>query len=945
MDKIVIKGAREHNLKNIDVDIPRNTLTVITGVSGSGKSSLAFDTIYAEGQRRYVESLSAYARQFLGKLEKPDVDYIEGLSPAISIEQKTTSRNPRSTVGTVTEIYDYLRLLFARIGIPHDPITGDRLARQSTDEIIDTILKFPVDTKVMLISPVVRGRKGEHIKLLRDAHHAGYVRARIDGKIVSTSDPPKLHKNKKHSIGIVIDRIKVAPTERSRIAESVELALEMSNGFVDAQCMDNDKRLHSFSRHYAYTTDEGEAAFPELEPRLFSFNSPYGACPQCHGLGEIQEFDPDLIMPNSYLSYNQGGLVPFNPTSRWHRSVFEGVAEALRFSLNEPFSSLSQSAMRQLFYGTTMNVNVRYRNKDATLNYVRNKPFIGVIPELRRRYAETSSETMKKWYEKFMSVGACDQCNGRRLRKESLAVKIHNKNIEQVCDLTIEQALPFFDSATFNKREQAVCSEVIREIHSRLSFLNNVGLGYISLDRKAATLSGGEAQRIRLASQIGSSLVGVLYVLDEPTIGLHQRDNDRLLNTLRHLRDLGNTLLVVEHDEQTIRSADYIIELGPRAGVHGGEVVAYGSIQDICKVKQSLTGQYLNQDLILPLPLERRQGNGNYLQVRGARHNNLQNINVSIPLGVLSMITGVSGSGKSSLLNGIIFPQVANQLHYTYHSAGEHDRITGTESITRIIQIDQNPIGRTPRSNPATYVGFFTPIRELFGELPLAKSRGYKPGRFSFNVSGGRCEVCQGAGTIKIEMHFLSDVYITCDSCKGKRFNHETLEVRYKGNNIYDVLSMTVDEAAELFSPIPRIYTHLSMLQAVGLGYITLGQSALTFSGGEAQRIKLATELAKRETGSTLYILDEPTTGLHYADVINLVNVIHSLVNHGNSVIIIEHNLDMIAQADYLIDLGPEGGKAGGTVCATGAPEEVARINDSHTGVYLRDYFARHTAH
>ena len=943
MDKLIIKGAREHNLKDITVEMPRDKFVVITGVSGSGKSSLAFDTIYAEGQRRYVESLSAYARQFLGRLDKPDVDYIEGLSPAISIEQRTTSRNPRSTVGTVTEIYDYLRLLFARIGVPHHPVSGERLERQSTDEIIDAITEYPRHTKIMLISPVIRGRKGEHNKLLKDAHKAGYSKARIDGKIVSTASPPKLAAKKKHSIGIVVDRIKIDAKERSRIAEAVELALEMSGGFVDVQEIDSDAPARSFSLNYSYTTKGGETAFPELEPRLFSFNSPYGACPLCHGIGEKQEFDIDLIMPDDRLSYNQGALIPFRPTSVWHRSIFTAVAETLKFSLDDPMGSLPKDTLKQLFNGTRDSVKITYQNKDGRLNYTRTAPFPGVIPELRRRYKETASENMRTWFESFMSTGTCSLCQGKRLKEEALAVQVLGKNIEQICELTIERALPVFREDKFSKREQLICKEVIREIYNRLTFLNNVGLGYISLHRKAGTLSGGEAQRIRLASQIGSSLTSVLYVLDEPTIGLHQRDNDRLLDTLRHLRDLGNTLIVVEHDEQTIRCADYIVELGPGAGVHGGNLVASGTVEEVCKIKKSLTAQYLARKLALPLPKKRRGGNGKQLTIKGMRHNNLKNLSVTLPLGMLVLITGVSGSGKSSLLNGVIYPALSNHLHGSDRKGGKYRAITGKDAINKIIQIDQSPIGRTPRSNPATYVGFFTAIRELFQELPISKTRGYRAGRFSFNVQGGRCEICQGGGIIKLEMHFLSDVCVTCDACKGKRFNQETLEVHYKGKNIHDVLCMTVDEAADFFRNITSIYRSLSMLQSVGLGYIALGQSALTFSGGEAQRIRLANELSRRDTGDTLYILDEPTTGLHCADVSNLVKVIHSLVGKGNSVVVIEHNLDMIAQADHIIDLGPEGGDAGGTLCAEGTPEQLTKMKGTYTGVYLKEYLARYS--
>ena len=952
MDDIFVKGAREHNLKNIDVRIPRNTLTVVTGVSGSGKSSLAFDTIYAEGQRRYVESLSAYARQFLDRLHKPDVDYIEGLSPAISIEQKTAGRNPRSTVGTITEIYDYLRLLFARIGIPHDPKSGKKLERQSVDDIIAHIRGYAEGTKLMLLSPVVRGRKGEHHKILGDAYKAGFTKARIDGKIFPLERVPKLGKQKKHTIEIIIDRIMVSPAQKSRIAESVETALEMSGGLLNVELLDdqrpNTKKSdatdgarscsRSFSVYYAYEDNDDEVAFPELEPRLFSFNSPQGACSTCSGLGAVLEFDIHKIIPNPKLSFNQGGIVPYNPNANWWRSIFASLAKALDFSLDQPIESISAPIMRQLLSGTKQEVNITYVNESGSLTYSRDRHYLGIVNELRRRYRQTTSDRVKEWLEGFMHYGTCLTCNGMRLRKEALAVKVHSKNIDQISHLTIAEALPLFNPQKFNAKERAICKEVIKEIHQRLSFLQNVGLSYISLNRTAVTLSGGEAQRIRLATQIGSQLVGVLYVLDEPTIGLHQRDNERLLQTLTALRDMGNTLLIVEHDEQTIRRADHIVELGPHAGSHGGQLVISGSIEQINAEPKSLTAQFLNGALAIPLPNERKRGNGNTLHINGARHHNLKKINVDIPLGTLTIICGVSGSGKSSLLSGIVYPLLANTIHNSSHTIGKHDGCSGIEHINKVVQIDQSPIGRTPRSNPATYVGFFTDIRQLFGELPISKARGYKAGRFSFNVSGGRCETCQGAGTLRIEMHFLSDVYVECEACKGTRFNRETLEVTYKGKNIHEVLRMTVDDAQEFFSAIPRVKRHLDMLQAVGLGYITLGQSALTFSGGEAQRIKLSPELARRDTGNTFYILDEPTTGLHHADVMKLINVLHALVNKGNTVVIIEHNLDVIAQADYLIDLGPEGGEGGGYLCTSGTPEQVSKAEGSFTAVYLRQH-------
>lgn len=943
MNDLFVKGAREHNLKNIDVRIPRDTLTVITGVSGSGKSSLAFDTIYAEGQRRYVESLSAYARQFLDRLHKPDVDYIEGLSPAISIEQKTAGRNPRSTVGTITEIYDYLRLLFARVGIPHDPKSGKKLERQSVDDIVSHIRAYPEGTKLILLSPVIRSRKGEHHKMLEDAHRAGFTKGQIDGEIKSLYPTPKLSKQKKHTIEIIIDRIIVSPAQRGRIAESVEMALEMSGGMLNVQLLESDKPSapRSFSIYYAYEEDDEEVGFPELEPRLFSFNSPQGACPACSGLGAVLEFDPKKIIPDSELSFNQGGIIPYNPQAKWWHSIFQSLSEALDFSLDQPIKTISKSVMQQLWHGTKKAFRITYISEKIT--YTNERHYRGIIDELRRRYQQTTSDRVKDWLEGFMNYGACLSCRGARLRKEALAVKVHGKNIDQISHLTVAEALPLFAPKKFHAKEKLICKEVIKEIHDRLRFLQDVGLGYISLNRTAVTLSGGEAQRIRLATQIGSQLVGVLYVLDEPTIGLHQRDNERLLGTLAALRDMGNTLLIVEHDEQTIRSADHIVELGPQAGSRGGELVASGSVAEVCQIPHSLTAQFLDGALSIPLPKNRRAGNGHQLIVKGAAEHNLKNIDIAIPLGTLSVICGVSGSGKSTLLNGIIYPLLSNALHRSTHVVGKHRGGKGIERIDKVVQIDQNAIGRTPRSNPATYVGFFTDIRQLFGELPISKARGYKPGRFSFNVSGGRCEACQGAGTLKIEMHFLSDVYVECETCKGTRFNRETLEVTYKGRNIHEVLRMTVDDACEFFAAIPRVKRQLDMLRAVGLGYITLGQSALTFSGGEAQRIKLSPELARRDTGDTFYILDEPTTGLHQSDVIKLTNVLHTLVEKGNTVAVIEHNLDVIAQADYLIDLGPEGGDAGGYLCASGTPEEVSVCDGSFTGQYLQEHLRVHS--
>lgn len=943
MNDLFVKGAKEHNLKNIDIRIPRDTLTVITGVSGSGKSSLAFDTIYAEGQRRYVESLSAYARQFLDRLHKPDVDYIEGLSPAISIEQKAAGRNPRSTVGTITEIYDYLRLLFARIGVPHDPKSGKKLERQSVDDIVAHIRAYPEGTKLILLSPVVRSRKGEHHKILEDAHRAGFTKGRIDGQMQKLHPMPKLSKQKKHTIEIIVDRIIVSPAQRGRIAESVEAALEMSSGLLNVQLIESneDSDSRSFSIYYAYEEDGEEVGFPELEPRLFSFNSPQGACPTCSGLGAVLEFDSQKIIPNPDLSFNQGGVVPYNPHANWWHSIFESLAQTLDFSLDQPIKTIPKSVMKQLWHGTKETINITYKSEKIT--YTSKRHYRGIIEELRRRYQQTTSDRVKEWLEGFMHYGVCLTCGGARLRKEALAVKVHSKNIDQISNLTVAEALPLFAPKKFNAKEKQICKEVIKEIHNRLHFLQNVGLGYISLNRTAVTLSGGEAQRIRLATQIGSQLVGVLYVLDEPTIGLHQRDNERLLGTLIALRDMGNTLIIVEHDEQTIRSADYIVELGPQAGTHGGELVASGTVAEVCQIPHSLTAQFLAGKLSIPVPQKRRTGNGQKLTIKGAAEHNLKNIDIRIPLGTLTVICGVSGSGKSTLLNGIIYPLLSNTINRNTHAIGKYKSSGGIDQINKVVQINQSPIGRTPRSNPATYVGFFTDIRQLFGELPTSKVRGYKPGRFSFNVSGGRCETCQGAGTLKIEMHFLSDVYVECEVCQGTRFNRETLEITYRGRNIHEVLQMTVDDARDFFAAIPRVKQQLDMLHAVGLGYITLGQSALTFSGGEAQRIKLSPELARRDTGNTFYILDEPTTGLHQSDVIKLIKVLHTLVEKGNTIVVIEHNLDVIAQADYLIDLGPEGGNAGGYLCADGTPEEVSDSKDSFTGRYLREHLHAHS--
>ena len=940
---LIVKGAREHNLKNIDIELPRDKLIVVSGLSGSGKSSLAFDTIFAEGQRRYVESLSAYARQFLGRMDKPDVDHIEGLSPAISIEQKSTHRNPRSTVGTVTEIYDYYRLLFARTGHPHCPECGKEIREQSVDQIIETIFTFPEGTKLQLLAPIIRGKKGEHQKILDDARAAGFVRARIDGMLVNLDETVHLEKQKKHTIEIVVDRIVLKEDARKRLSQSVETALESSGGILLVSCLEpgaeNEHEVF-FSQHNA-CPDCG-ISISELQPRLFSFNNPYGACPECTGLGLKQEFDLDLILPDRSLSFDEGALIPYNPDSAWNRSRFEALAKKYGFSLATPFDKLTKKQLDIIFHGTGDEaLDFVYRNRERTGQFNYHQPWPGVMADMRRRYNETYSESQKEFYEKFMSTLECELCHGKRLKKEALAVTVGGVSIFDLSSLSVGDTIDFFDKLSLTETEQEIARQILKEIIARLNFMKNVGLDYLSLERKAATLSGGEAQRIRLATQIGSSLIGVLYILDEPSIGLHQRDNQRLIDTLLYLRDLGNTLIVVEHDEQTLRTADYIVDLGPGAGVHGGYVVAKGTPEEVMKVKKSLTGQYLAGTLTMEIPSERRSGNGHQLVIEGATEHNLKDITASFPLGVFSCVTGVSGSGKSTLLSDVLYPAASNAIMRTHYSVGACKKISGLEHLDKVINIDQSPIGRTPRSNPATYVGVFTAIRDLFANLPESRVRGYKPGRFSFNVRGGRCENCQGDGTITIEMNFLPDVYITCDVCHGRRFNRETLEVRYKGKSIADVLSMTIEEAAEFFAPIPSIARKLETLLSVGLGYIQLGQSALTLSGGEAQRVKLANELSRRSTGKTLYILDEPTTGLHFADVKQLMTVIHRLVDQGNTVIMIEHNLDVIMQADHVVDLGPEGGIRGGTVVATGTPEHIATVKKSWTGKYLREMMDR----
>lgn len=942
---LVVKGAREHNLKNIDIELPRDKLIVISGLSGSGKSSLAFDTIFAEGQRRYVESLSAYARQFLGRMDKPDIDYIEGLSPAISIEQKSTHRNPRSTVGTVTEIYDYYRLLYARTGHAHCPECGKEIREQSVDQIIETIFTFEEGTKLQLLAPVVRGKKGEHQKIIDDARTAGFVRARIDGLLVSLDEEIRLDKQKKHTVEIIVDRIVLKDDSRKRLAQSVETALEISGGILLVSCREKDSdNEHEvfFSQHNA-CPDCG-ISMPELQPRLFSFNNPFGACPECTGLGLKQEFDIDLILPDRTLSFNQGALVPYNPDSAWNRSRFEALAKKYNFSLDTPFEKLSKKVLSIIFNGSGDEaIDFIYRNRERTGQFQYHQSWPGVIADMKRRYNETYSESQKEFYEKFMSTLECELCHGKRLKKEALAVTVGGTNIFDLSSLSVADSIAFFEKLDLSDTEQEIAQQILKEITARLSFMKNVGLDYLSLERKASTLSGGEAQRIRLATQIGSSLIGVLYILDEPSIGLHQRDNQRLIDTLLYLRDLGNTLIVVEHDEQTLRTADFIVDLGPGAGVHGGTVVAKGTPEEVMKVKKSLTGQYLAGTLTMNIPEERRTGNGKSLVLDGVTEHNLQNIAVSFPLGVFTCVTGVSGSGKSTLLSDVLYPAASNALMRTHYTQGACRTISGFEHLDKVINIDQSPIGRTPRSNPATYVGVFTAIRDLFANLPESRTRGYKPGRFSFNVRGGRCENCQGDGTITIEMNFLPDVYITCDVCHGRRFNRETLDIRYKGKTIADVLSMTIEEASDFFAPIPSIARKLETLLSVGLGYIQLGQSALTLSGGEAQRVKLANELSRRSTGNTLYILDEPTTGLHFADVKQLMAVIHRLVDQGNTVIMIEHNLDVIMQADHVVDLGPEGGIRGGTIMATGTPEHVAKVKKSWTGKYLREMMERST--
>ena len=932
---IIVKGAREHNLKNVDVEIPRNKLVVFTGLSGSGKSSLAFDTIYAEGQRRYVESLSSYARQFLGQMEKPQVDYIEGLSPAISIDQKTTSKNPRSTVGTVTEIYDYLRLLYARIGIPHCPVCGREISRQTVDDIVDSVLELPEGTRIQVMAPIARGKKGQFVKELESAKKDGYVRVRVDGIIYDLSEKIELDKNKKHNIEIVVDRLVVKESIRSRLADSIETATGLSNGILLVDVIDGEEKLYSLD----YACPEHGVSIEELEPRMFSFNNPFGACPTCSGLSVFMKPDPNLIVPDKNLSLRQGAI----KASGWNNAdggtiaqmYMEGIANKYDFTLDTPFKDIPADGVDAIMYGTKgEKLKLTRRNEYGTGSYM--TAFEGICNNIERRYKETTSDWSRAELEQCMSTVKCPDCHGARLRKESLCVTVGGINIDEFANKSIVKAIEFLDSLTLTDREQMIAKLIVKEIKDRLTFLRSVGLGYLTLARSSASLSGGESQRIRLATQIGSSLVGVLYILDEPSIGLHQRDNEKLLNTLRNLRDIGNTLIVVEHDEDTMRAADYIVDVGPGAGIHGGNIVCTGTAEDIMNCKESITGQYLSGRKKIPVPAKRRKGNGKSLKIIGARENNLKNIDAEIPLGEFVCITGVSGSGKSSLINEILYKRLVTELNGAKKVAGAHTDILGIDNLDKVIAIDQSPIGRTPRSNPATYTGVFNDIRDLFASTAEAKARGYKANRFSFNVKGGRCEACQGDGIVKIEMHFLADIYVPCDVCKGARYNRETLEVKYKGKNIYDVLEMTVEEGLEFFSSIPKIKRKLQTLYDVGLGYVKIGQPATTLSGGEAQRVKLSTELSRRSTGKTVYILDEPTTGLHTADVHKLIEVLHRLVDNGNSVIVIEHNLDVIKTADWILDLGPEGGDEGGEIIAQGTPEQVAATEGSYTGQYLK---------
>ena len=940
---IKIRGAKEHNLKGIDVDIPRDEFVVLTGLSGSGKSSLAFDTIYAEGQRRYMESLSSYARQFLGQMEKPNVEKIEGLSPAISIDQKSTNRNPRSTVGTVTEIYDYFRLLYARIGIPHCPKCGREIRKQTVDQMVDQIMSMPQGTKIQLLAPVVRGRKGEHQKLLERAKRSGYVRVQVDGSTYELSEEIKLDKNKKHNIEIVVDRLVVKPGIEKRLTDSIENVLNLAEGLMTVDVIGGEPVQFSQS----FSCPDCGISIDEIEPRSFSFNNPFGACPECYGLGYKMEFDEDLMIPDKRLSLAEGaiqvmGWQSSSDPSSYTYATLKALAKEYGFSLNTPYEELPEEVRHMLIYGTGgRTVKVHYRGQRGEGVY--DVAFEGLIQNVNRRYRETGSDAVKQQYEEFMRITPCKCCGGQRLKKDALAVTVADKNIYEVTSMSIRKLQEFLNDMQLSSQQLLIGEQVIKEIKARVGFLVDVGLDYLTLARATGTLSGGEAQRIRLATQIGSGLVGVAYILDEPSIGLHQRDNDKLLATLQHLKDLGNTLIVVEHDEDTMRAADYIVDIGPGAGEHGGEVVAVGNAEEIMKNKKSLTGAYLSGRIQIPVPEERRKPTG-FLTIKGARENNLKNIDVKIPLGIMTCITGVSGSGKSSLTNEILYKRLARDLNRARVIPGKHDDILGMEQLDKVIDIDQSPIGRTPRSNPATYTGVFDMIRDLFAATPDAKARGYKKGRFSFNVKGGRCEACSGDGILKIEMHFLPDVYVPCEVCGGKRYNRETLEVKYKGKSIYDVLNMTVEEALKFFENVPSIHRKIQTLYDVGLSYIRLGQPSTELSGGEAQRIKLATELSKRGTGKTIYILDEPTTGLHFADVHKLIEILRRLSDSGNTVVVIEHNLDVIKTADYIIDMGPEGGDGGGTVIAEGTPEEVAKVKKSYTGQYVKKYLGQGSA-
>lgn len=935
INEIVIKGAKEHNLKNIDITIPRDKLVVMTGLSGSGKSSLAFDTIYADGQRRYVESLSSYARMFLGQMDKPDVESIEGLSPAISIDQKTTSKNPRSTVGTVTEIYDYLRLLYARIGVPHCPVCGREIKQQTIDQIVDQIMSLEEGTKIQLLAPIVRGRKGTHVKELEQARKSGYVRARVDGITYDLSEEINIEKNKKHTIEIVVDRLVIKDSIKSRLTDSIETVSSLTGGLVNVDVIGGEEMM--FSQNYA--CPEHGVSIEELTPRMFSFNNPYGACEKCTGLGVFKKVDPDMVIPNKELSIMQGAIKASGWNSLDEGSIammyFKAISKTYGIPLDVPVKDLDQDAVDIFLYGTQgQKLKLSRGSKFYKAEY--EAEFEGVIPNLERRYKESNSDWSKADIEASMSDENCPSCHGKRLKKESLSVTVGGLNIAELTDLSVTEAIKFFKDLELSNRDKMIGERIIKEINDRLGFLQSVGLEYLTLSRSAGTLSGGESQRIRLATQIGSSLVGVLYILDEPSIGLHQRDNDKLIATLKRLRDLGNTLIVVEHDEDTMYAADYIVDIGPGAGIHGGEVVAAGTVEEIKACERSITGQYLSGKRKIPVPTERRKGSGKFLSVRGAKQNNLKNVDVDIPLGTFTCVTGVSGSGKSSLVNEIIYKNLAGKLNRAKTRPGEFKKMLGLENLDKVIDIDQSPIGRTPRSNPATYTGVFTDIRELFAQTQEAKMKGYGAGRFSFNIKGGRCEACEGDGILKIEMHFLPDVYVPCEVCGGMRYNRETLEIKYKGKSIYDVLEMTVEEGVEFFANHPKIQRKLQTLFEVGLGYVKIGQPATTLSGGEAQRVKLATELSKRATGKTIYILDEPTTGLHTADVHKLIEVLQKLVDTGNTVLVIEHNLDVIKTADHIIDLGPEGGSGGGTIVCTGTPEEIAACEQSYTGQYLK---------